>query len=47
MFPDQRRQKIYELLQENGSARVRDLSAAFDVTEPTIRQDLEKLETTD
>jgi DeoR/GlpR family transcriptional regulator of sugar metabolism len=44
MFPDQRRQKIYELLQENGSARVRDLSAAFDVTEPTIRQDLEKLE---
>ena len=44
MFPDQRRQKILELLQENGSARVRDLSNAFDVTEPTIRQDLEKLE---
>ncbi len=44
MFPDQRRQKILELLQENGSARVRDLSAAFEVTEPTIRQDLEKLE---
>lgn len=44
MFPDQRRQKIFELLQENGSARVRDLSRTFDVTEPTIRQDLEKLE---
>jgi DeoR/GlpR family transcriptional regulator of sugar metabolism len=44
MFPDQRRQKILELLQENGSARVRYLSETFSVTEPTIRQDLEKLE---
>ncbi len=35
---------MLELIQENGSARVRDLSQAFDVTEPTIRQDLEKLE---
>lgn len=44
MFPDQRRQKILELLTENGSARVRTLSETFQVTEPTIRQDLEKLE---
>ena len=45
MFPEQRRQKILEWLQENGSDRVRNLSRAFEVTEPTIRQDLEKLET--
>ena len=37
--------KILAWLQEEGSARVRDLSAAFSVSEATIRQDLEKLET--
>lgn len=37
--------KILEWLQEEGSARVRDLSAAFGVSEATIRQDLERLET--
>ena len=37
--------KILDWLQEEGSARVRDLSAAFAVSEATIRQDLEKLET--
>ena len=36
--------KILDWLQEEGSARVRDLSAAFGVSEATIRQDLEKLE---
>ena len=36
--------KILAWLQEEGSARVRDLSAAFGVSEATIRQDLEKLE---
>ena len=36
--------KILEWLEEEGSARVRDLSAAFEVSEPTIRQDLERLE---
>jgi DeoR/GlpR family transcriptional regulator of sugar metabolism len=36
--------KILEWLQEEGSARVRDLSAAFAVSEATIRQDLERLE---
>jgi len=35
---------ILNWLQEEGSARVRDLSVAFGVSEPTIRQDLEKLE---
>jgi DeoR/GlpR family transcriptional regulator of sugar metabolism len=36
--------KILEWLQEEGSARVRELSAAFDVSEVTIRLDLERLE---
>ncbi len=44
MLPEQRRLKILELLQEDGSARVSYLSKTFDVSEPTIRQDLEKLE---
>lgn len=39
-----RRMKILDWLQEEGSARVRDLGAAFGVSEATIRQDLEKLE---
>ncbi|MHB0896470.1 MAG: DeoR/GlpR family DNA-binding transcription regulator [Spirochaetales bacterium] len=40
----QRRERILELIQEEGSARVRILSSLFKVSEPTIRQDLEKLE---
>lgn len=36
--------KILEWLQEEGSARVRDLSAAFAVSEATVRTDLERLE---
>lgn len=36
--------KILELLQEEGTARVSYLSDAFKVSEPTIRQDLERLE---
>ena len=39
-----RRRKILDWLQEEGSARVRDLSEAFEVSEVTIRQDLERLE---
>ncbi len=39
-----RRQRIIEWVEEEGSARVRDLAAAFQVTEATIRQDLERLE---
>lgn len=41
----QRQQKILDLLQEEGGARVSSLSRIFGVSEPTIRQDLELLET--
>lgn len=44
MLPNLRREKILELLKEDGSAKVIDLSKIFKVTEVTIRQDLEKLE---
>ena len=36
--------QILDWLREEGSARVKDLSAAFDVSEATIRQDLERLD---
>jgi DeoR/GlpR family transcriptional regulator of sugar metabolism len=45
LLAEPRRMKILAWLQEEGSARVRDLSAAFAVSEATIRQDLERLET--
>jgi DeoR/GlpR family transcriptional regulator of sugar metabolism len=44
MLANQRRDKIIELLREDGSAKVIDLAKLFKVTEVTIRQDLEKLE---
>ena len=44
MLPHQRRQQIFELIREDGHAKVLDLSRIFKVTEVTIRQDLEKLE---
>ncbi len=44
MLPHQRREKILELIKEDGQAKVVDLSRLFKVTEVTIRQDLEKLE---
>jgi DeoR/GlpR family transcriptional regulator of sugar metabolism len=44
MMANQRREKILELLKEDGSAKVIDLSKIFKVSEVTIRQDLEKLE---
>jgi DeoR/GlpR family transcriptional regulator of sugar metabolism len=47
MLPNQRRDKILDLLKEDGSAKVIDLARLFKVTEVTIRQDLEKLETED
>jgi DeoR/GlpR family transcriptional regulator of sugar metabolism len=46
LLPNQRREKIIELLKEDGSAKVSTLSRIFKVTEVTIRQDLEKLEKT-
>ena len=44
LLAEPRRMKILEWLQEEGSARVKTLSEAFAVSEPTIRQDLERLE---
>jgi DeoR/GlpR family transcriptional regulator of sugar metabolism len=44
MLAQQRRQKIFELIREDGQAKVHALSRIFKVTEVTIRQDLEKLE---
>lgn len=44
MLANQRREKILELLREDGSAKVVNLSRIFKVSEVTIRHDLEKLE---
>jgi DeoR/GlpR family transcriptional regulator of sugar metabolism len=44
MLANQRKDKILELLNEDGSAKVVNLAKLFKVTEVTIRQDLEKLE---
>lgn len=44
MLSTVRRQRIVAWIEEEGSVRVRDLAAAFQVTEATIRQDLERLE---
>lgn len=44
ILPNQRREKIIELLKEDGFAKVINLAKIFKVTEVTIRQDLEKLE---
>ncbi|WP_346854556.1 DeoR/GlpR family DNA-binding transcription regulator [uncultured Draconibacterium sp.] len=44
LLPQQRREKIFNLIREDGHAKVLDLSKIFKVTEVTIRQDLEKLE---
>jgi DeoR/GlpR family transcriptional regulator of sugar metabolism len=46
VLAEQRREKILELIRENGSARVNDLSKLFSVSEPTIRQDLDRIERT-
>ena len=44
MLSTVRRQRITDWIEEEGSARVRELAQAFNVTEATIRQDLERLE---
>lgn len=44
LLSEPRRRRILEWIEEEGSARVRDLSSAFEVSEATIRQDLERLE---
>lgn len=47
MLAIKRRDKILELLTEDGVAKVADLSRIFKVSEVTIRQDLDKLEQDD
>lgn len=44
MLSTVRRRHILNWIEEEGSARVRELAGAFSVTEVTIRQDLERLE---
>lgn len=44
LLSEPRRRRILDWIQEEGSARVRDLAGAFQVSEATIRQDLERLE---
>lgn len=44
LLGETRRSRILEWLREEGSARVSVLAEAFDVSEVTVRQDLEKLE---
>lgn len=44
MLAIERRNNILELVQEQKSVMVTDLSTRFNVTEETIRRDLEKLE---
>ncbi|MDE6765507.1 MAG: DeoR/GlpR family DNA-binding transcription regulator, partial [Duncaniella sp.] len=46
MSVQQRRNKILDLLREDGHAKVQDLSRIFGVSEVTIRLDLEALEAT-
>lgn len=44
LFVKQRREEILHLLRKDGTVRVRELSRIFNVSEVTIRTDLEKLE---
>src|SRR5699024_5265649 len=44
MLVAERHQKIIEIINENKSMKVTELSGIFSVTEETIRRDLEKLE---
>ena len=45
LLREHRRQRILEWIEEEGSARVSALAQAFEVSNATIRQDLERLET--
>ncbi len=44
MLASQRRQRILDLIKEDGNAKVSDLSRIFRISEVTIRQDLARLE---
>ena len=43
LLPQQRREKIFNLIREDGHAKVLDLSKIFKVTEVTIRQEASTL----
>lgn len=47
MFALERQKRILEILEREGSVSVNRLSTTFDVTEETVRRDLEKLEKQD
>ena len=44
LLSEPRRKRILEWIEEEGSARVRDLASALVISEATTRQDLERLE---
>jgi len=44
MLANQRRQKILDLIREEGSVRVSQIALMFEISEPTVRQDLKRLE---
>lgn len=44
LFPEERRQRIAALIEENGRVSVDELSTLFDVSKVTIRGDLDELE---
>ncbi|GAQ24925.1 DeoR/GlpR family DNA-binding transcription regulator [Tepidanaerobacter syntrophicus] len=44
MFAEERQQKILELLEKNSSIKVKELAKMFDVSESTIRRDLQEME---
>jgi DeoR family fructose operon transcriptional repressor len=44
LFPDERRSRIAELVATNGKVYVPQLAKLFDVTEATLRKDLNTLE---
>ncbi|MCY6372806.1 DeoR/GlpR family DNA-binding transcription regulator [Clostridium ganghwense] len=44
MFAEERLEQILDLLRENGKVLVKDLSIKFNVSEPMIRKDLQRLE---
>jgi DeoR/GlpR family transcriptional regulator of sugar metabolism len=44
MLASQRRQRIAEELERNGAVKVTDLAAALEVSEMTVRRDLERMQ---
>lgn len=44
MFPEERKQKICDIVNESGSAKVTELSQLMNISEVTIRRDLEELD---